>query len=267
MILIAEAGATKTDWGAIFENGFTKFIKTEGINFAVMDTSRVNEITERAIAMINGCGEIVTEMHFYAAGLLERKEQSGVEYASDTLGAARALLGHKEGVIAIMGTGSNCAYYDGADITSSVHSGGFILGDEGSASSLGKMLLSDHIKNLVPGDIAEKLEKDFDMSYSTIINNVYKSKTPSRYLGSFSPWILERYSTSDYLKGLVETNFNAFFDRFTLKMDLNCHKLGIVGGFAFAAKNILLEIAAKRGIEITSIVESPMDGLIEYHRQ
>ena len=53
---------------------------------------------------------------------------------SDLLGAARALCGRDEGIACVLGTGSNSCQWDGEKIVKHVKSGGFIIGDDGSAS-------------------------------------------------------------------------------------------------------------------------------------
>ena len=42
------------------------------------------------------------------------------------------------GIACILGTGSNTCLYDGEDVTDNVTNLGFMLGDEGSGSHLGK---------------------------------------------------------------------------------------------------------------------------------
>ena len=170
MILIIESGATKADWCAVADDGIPVFIKTGGINLATM-SEEVNEKTvNQALAELEAkdLREKVDRIHFYAAGLVSSEgdevpelargldkvlkahfPDAVIEYASDLLAAARAVCGHKPGIAAILGTGSNSCLYDGERIVKNIRSGGFILGDEGGGARLGKLFMSDFLKGLV----------------------------------------------------------------------------------------------------------------------
>lgn len=266
MKIIAECGATKTDWCAIFSDGTTRKIRSEGVNFAVMSGQAADEIIRKAVIALSSGGELVSEMFVYAAGQVENRSGGSVEYASDMLGAARAVCGHNPGIAAVLGTGSNSCFFDGRDIVKNVRSGGFILGDEGSASCLGKKFLSDFLKGFVPQEMADDFAGKHESDYPAIVRNVYKCETPSRYLGSLAPWILDWYGRCDYARNLVEDNFREFFRRSILQYDTASYGAGIVGGFAYACRDIISGVAGEFGVRITDIVESPIDGLIEYHR-
>ena len=266
MKIIAECGATKTDWCAIYSDGTLKRLRTEGINFSVMTGQNADEITRKAVMALNEPGEMVSDMYIYAAGLICERKGGNVEYASDLLGAARAVCGHNPGIAATLGTGSNSCFFDGEKIVSNVHSGGFILGDEGGAACLGKLFLSDFLKRRVPASMAESFASSFESDYASIVQKVYKSDAPSKYLGSIAPWVLDWYGAEEYACNLVEDNFRSFFERSLSQYDMASCPVGLVGGFAIACKEILMKLSDEYGIRISSIVESPMDGLIEYHR-
>ena len=167
---------------------------------------------------------------------------------------------------AIMGTGSNSCQYDGRQITKRIYSSGFILGDEGSAATLGKLFISDFLKGLVPQDIAEDFASRYPSDYRTIVANVYGSESsPSGYLGSFAPFIMEHYS-HPYIKELVDGNFRSFFRRSIKQYDTEQYPVGIVGGFGYALKDIITRIASEEGVRISRFIKNPIDGLVEYHR-
>lgn len=291
MILIVESGATKTDWCVVRSDGTTLEVKTAGMNLAVMPPAEVRKIIMEAVSLLaqadpSFCGERdIEEIHFYAAGLIcvpGEKVPSiarnldavlgevfpgagSVEYASDLLDAARAVCGHGKGIAAILGTGSNSCFYDGTDIVRNVRSAGFILGDEGGGACLGKLFMADFLKGLVPGDIAEEFGRDFKVDYMTVVQNVYRSPAPSKYLGSFAPWILERYHRSGYVRELVEQNFSSFIQRCLMQYDFRNYPVGVVGGFGYANREILLRVGAQYGITFGTIIPAPMEGLVRYH--
>lgn len=284
MIIIVESGATKTDWCSVADGGKTINVKTAGMNVAVMPAEAINAIIAEAAPALNPENEKVTEVHFYAAGLIVPEGQkvpevavnldrelknffpdAEMEYASDLLDAARAVCGHEPGIAAIMGTGSNSCFFDGEKIVKNVRSAGFILGDEGGGACLGKLFMADYLKGLVPEPVSTEFGKDFQVDYMTVVKNVYKSDAPSKYLGGFAPWILERYERSEYVRNLVEQNFRNFIERALKQYDITKYPVGVVGGFGFAHQAILRKVAAEYGIRFSTIIATPIEGLVKYH--
>ncbi len=281
MKLIIDSGATKADWCAVDGGQAVRRFKTAGMNVSVLTPEEVEAIVREAVEALkdlSGLESGVTEVHFYAAGLIEGSEPAAkavgilssafdgvpVEGASDMLAAARAACGRSEGVCAILGTGSNSCLFDGTRIVHTVRSGGFILGDEGGGACLGKLFLSDYVKDLVPEPLSTEFGSAFDVDYMTVVRKVYKEPAPSAYLGSFAPWILE-HRGDPYVDALVERNLTDFFDRSLLRHGRTDLPAGFVGGFAAACATQLRSLADSRGIHISRILASPMEGLLDYH--
>lgn len=276
MRLIIESGATKADWCLLDGGIAAKRFKTSGMNFSTMSEEGIREIVKSALPML-GSAE-VDEIFLYAAGLIDGSPayndtvaafakvfQGAVfEGASDMLAAARAVCGRSEGIAAILGTGSNSCFYDGVRILRNVRSGGFILGDEGGGACLGKLFLADYIKGIVPEPLASEFGSAFKVDYMTVVENVYRKPAPSTYLGSFAPWILE-HSADAYVNRLLRRNISDFFDRSLLQYGRRDVPVGFVGGFAAACESVLRDIAGEKGIAVSRIMSSPMEGLISYH--
>ena len=124
-----------------------------------------------------------------------------------------------------------------------------------------------YIKELVPEHIAEDFGKEYDNSYESIVENVYRSKTsPSGYLGELAPFIMRYYEKDQYITTLVDDNFRAFIRRSLKKYDTTKNPVGIIGGFGCALKDIFLRIAQEEGIHVSGFHSSPIEGLIEYHQ-
>jgi len=283
MIIIAESGATKTDWCSITDKGKCNSLKTAGMNVATEAPEFIEATLKGALPELNPDNEKVSQIHFYAAGLITNgvgvpdsaknldKEfrsffpEAEIEYASDLLDAARSVCGHKPGIAAIMGTGSNSCLYDGEKIVKNVHSSGYILGDQGGAACLGKMFMADFLKGLVPEPLASEFASKFEVDYLTVVNNVYKCATPSKYLGSFAPFIAEHYGKDAYVTGLMEENFRQLIVRCLKQYDINLYPVGVVGGFGYAYREVLKKVGAEYGIRFSDIIASPIEGLIQYH--
>ena len=277
-MVIVESGATKGDWRIMDRSGaeIKRFLRG-GTNVSTM---RMEEIKKTLVEAISSEGLKDAEgLYLYTAGVVTKaiSEEltaflrslcpvADIDIQDDLVGAARGACGHSPGIAAILGTGSNACFYDGEAIHQKVYSGGYIIGDDGSAATLGKLFLTDFIKGLVPMDISEDFAMQFDASYAAIVEGVYRSASPSGYLGSLAPFIIRHYG-HPYVKDLVDRNFLSFIDRSLLRYDTASYPLGIVGGFGWACKEIFRPLCEKAGIRISRFVKAPIEGLCEYHRE
>ena len=144
-ILIADSGSTKTEWlldgGADAAEGCAPYVfRTSGLNPSLMADAEIvsvlrNELvpflrgrhTDRVVFFGAGC---TPSQSLRMATLLRVMLAAGtVEVMSDLEGAALALCGDSEGVVAILGTGSGSALYDGRLFVQHTPSLGYILGD------------------------------------------------------------------------------------------------------------------------------------------
>ena len=283
MKLIIESGATKADWTLIRDGSQVQGFQTAGLNFSSGDEEFVFRTLEEGSVKVLDItdAEMPEVVNVYAAGLFpsqaagspyqmlktalsNRFPGAEINLENDLLAAARALFGNKPGIACILGTGSNTCIYDGVRITRKISSGGFILGDEGSAGALGKAFISDLIKGLVPECVALAFKEKYDLEYAEIVQQVYHGTSPAAYLGRFAPDILAFYDADPYMHQLIEDNFRSFFKRCVLQCD-NELPIGIVGGFGYACREILAVIAEEEGVRIDSILKSPSQNLVKYH--
>ena len=278
MILIADSGSTKTDW-CVVENGvLVQQIFTKGTNPFFQSEEEISK--EIATALLP---ELKTDefdaVYFYGAGcgfpdkieIVHRaiskqlKVKGNVEVATDMLAAARGLCGREAGIACIMGTGSNSCYYDGENIVANVSPLGFILGDEGSGACLGKLMVGDLLKNQMTQELKEKFLKQFDLTPADIIDRVYRKPFPNRFLASLSPFLAQNIS-EPCVHDLVLNSFKAFFKRNIMQYENYQNlKVNLIGSVAFYYKEVLAEAAEAMGIQLGTIIQSPMEGLIKYH--
>ena len=267
MRLIVDCGATSTDW-CLLEEGGARTVRTAGFNLAHTPAASLKPILDEAAEKL---GPGIGKIHFYAAGLVGESPVDltrwfpgvEVEYASDMLGAARAVCGRRKGIAAILGTGANTCQYNGSGIERQIPCGGFIIGDEGSASVLGRLFVTDFLKNQVPEALASAFAEKFEADYKSIVRQVYSGGAPARWLGSIAPFLLEHYDGSEYVRRLVDGNFCSFIER-TLRQYDNL-PVGVVGGFGFACQDILRKLGELYGITFNRFMASPLDGLVAYH--
>ena len=276
MQLIADSGSTKVDWRAIKDDGSIVEISTEGINPVFITPEEIVKILSQILLPVIGPG--VKNVYFYGAGVVSPQliatlsesfkkvfPESETFAASDVLAAARALCGHNPGIACIMGTGSNSCFYDGENIAKNVRAGGFILGDEASGGVLGKKLISDFIKGLLPAHIQAEFDKRYDLDYMKVVEKVYKQPMPSRFLASFAPFINE-FIADPYMENLVNTSFDEFFKRNISQYDYKNHTVNFVGSIAFYFKDKLVAAAERNGMKVGRVLKTPIEGLVEYHK-
>ena len=278
MKIIADCGATKSEWRILHSDGSVSNLSAQGINASAMSAESIIRIISDIKEQISATDTSDAEIYLYMAGLPSDElrteitevfsqgfKVSHIEFQTDLTAAARAICGHKPGIAAILGTGSNSCQYDGEKIVKQVYSGGFILGDEGGAATLGKLFISDFIKGLVPTEIAEDFKSRFPSDYGSIVASIYKSAgSPSGYLGSLAPFIMEHYG-HPYIKEMADGNFRAFFRRCIKQYDTDTFSVGIVGGFGYALQETIRSIASEEGLSISVFLQDPISGLLEYH--
>jgi len=274
MKVIVESGATKSEWRL---SGTDSKFFLQGMNVSSMPMNAVKKIIGEGLSRIGAAGEL-EGFYFYTAGVVTQEilleltsfikgyaPSASVDIHNDLMGACRSAWGRDSGLVAILGTGSNTGFYNGSQISQKVMSGGYILGDEGSASVLGRLFITDWLKFAVPEDVALDFNASFDTSYETIINNIYKGDAPSRYLGSLAPFIVRHYDSSEYARNLVDTNFKAFAEKSLMKYDVATYPVAILGGFGCACREIIGRIFAEYGIRISRFIQAPIEGLVKYH--
>lgn len=276
--LIADAGSTKVEWGMIPTDGTpaVTFV-TEGINALLADGDDIMH-TLRRVAESLPADAAVTAIDFYGAGCATPAICGKMEEAlrrmwnpescsvnSDLLGAARALFGTRHGIACILGTGSNSCLYRGGNIASQIPSLGYVLGDEGSGTALGKRLIADAFKMQLPENIREKFLDEYGLTLPEILERVYRRPNPNKFLASFVPF-LKSNLWNPYIFSLVLEELTAFFKR-NVAMYKDAHSLEVsfVGSIASNFENVLKEAAASQGYRVNKVCQSPMEGLLIYH--
>lgn len=285
MILIADSGSTKVHWCLMAANGHTAEFMTDGINplFQTSDAMRnsiCNQLLPQMASML--WAGTVSHVFFYGAGCTPEKspfvekaiesvfKKAKVFVASDMLGATRGLLGHEKGVACILGTGSNSCLYDGEQIIKNVPSLGFILGDEGSAATLGKRLVSDLLKNQLGDDLKERFLSQYAINQADVIEHVYRQPFPNRWLANLARFCAENID-DPRIHDLVYDHFAQFVKRnisqyYTTEEQKQSMPVGFVGSIAFYYRPVLEQVMSDYGFRVGQILQDPIPGLVEYHR-
>lgn len=276
-ILIADSGATKTDWTLLEGGEVTHKFNTKGISPIFQTEEEISiEIKEQVYPQLKD--KMPDAIYFYGSGCIPEKIESvknafqlslpidRVKVYSDLVAATHALCGYEAGIVCILGTGSNSCEWNGEEIVNHVSPLGYILGDEGSGASMGKLLLADVLKNQLSQDLREKFMSQYKLTPTMIIEKVYQRPFPNRFLASVTPFLLQNIE-DDAIRNIVKKSFTDFFQRNLMQYDYKNHKVNFIGSIAYYYATTLKEVALENGITVGKIEQSPMEGLIEYYKQ
>lgn len=270
MILVADSGSTKTDWCCIRKNGDFEELTTLGLNPNSTDKNEIYQIIE-GLPFKKGD---IQQIYFYGAGcgILENARsielslgksfrKSNIEVNTDLLGAARACLQKDKGIIAILGTGSNSGYYNGAYIEESLPSLGYILGDLGSGVDIGKEILRDYFYKKIPDHIGQEIQ----LSRSQLIHRLYKESGPNTFIASHAGLVF-KFQDDPYINQLIKKVFNRFIEQEIMSYQQSKElSINFVGSIAFLFQNILESKLKKNGLSLGKVIQNPIDILKEFH--
>lgn len=283
MILITDGGSTKCDWIAIDESGnlATKKIRTKGLNPAILSEKKLNKIIKKSdelLAMSND----VTYVFFYGAGcgtenpklilksiLEDIFPNAKVEVQEDTMAAVRACINTNDeaAVVCILGTGSNCSYFDGEKLHQRVLSLGYTLMDEASGNYYGKELVRDYYFDVMPHNLKLAFDHKYNLDADYIKYNLYKQPNPNAYLANFAEFMFLN-KDSDYIKELIKKGLRKFTEHMILqfKEELSTGiPVHFAGSIAYFSQDEIKEVAEEYGFKVGNFVRRPIDGLVDYH--
>ena len=278
MIIIADGGSTKTNWCLLDDNNKKIYFNTEGYNPYFVDSEYIVSSLKKGLPSDLPLDKIA-EVNYYGAGVHnEEKAQivenafrqlfpnAKIEIGHDLLAAARALLGKNPGFAAILGTGTNSCIYDGDKITHNINSAAYILGDEGSGSYIGKKLLTDFVRGLMPEEVAKEFYDTYQMSEDEIMDNVYTKPLANRFCASFSKFVYDNNVNIEYTRKIVDDAFEAFFANLVSKYpNYQDYTFNCIGSVGYNFRNVLEDKATQYGMKVGKILRSPIDDLVHFH--
>ncbi len=278
MILVADSGASKSDWVLIDQGGEQASFQLVGLNPFYVDTEKIVDILSKELTPFIE-NKKVEKVFFYGAGCSSVYKSMTVEDAlvkifrnaelvieSDLTGAARALFGEKEGIACILGTGSNSCYYDGKKVVENITSLGYFFGDEGSGAHMGKSFLKDFMLGNLPKEVDKAFKKEFNYTRDNILDAIYNMPFPNRFLASFCEFYADQLSNK-YVFELVTNSFREFF--INQIEQYKKHKslpISFVGSVAYYFEPMLRQIGTEFEVKVDKILRSPINALAEFHK-
>lgn len=279
MKLLVDSGSTKADWIAIDDAGKVLFTtQTLGLNPEVLDK-------EEIIARLDDKFDIshnkdkAANLFFYGAGCgTDRMKNfltevfqnyfsnAKVSVHEDTYAAVYATTPKDEkAIVCILGTGSNCSYFDGKVLHQKVQSLGYIAMDDCSGNRFGRHLLRGYYFNKMPKDLAKEFEEEYNVEPDYIKNNLYKEPNPNAYLATFAKFII-KHKDNSFCRKYIDMEMEDFVENYIKQYD-NYQEVPVhfIGSIAFYLKEELQEVLTKYNIKIGNVLRRPIDGLIQYH--
>lgn len=280
MRLIADGGSTKVHWVLTQGQERVREFFTPGMNPGVTDCDSLRRtMVEHLLPELATSNSRIESVEYYGAGcrgevcrrfgevLKELIPTAGeILVDSDMAGACRAVSTGSAGIVCILGTGANSCLFDGKQIIDNVPPLGYILGDEGSGAWLGKSLVADILKGLLPQEITEDFHRTYPYSYDELISHIYRpaagKPAPNSFLAQFAPF-LSRHISCREIKEIVERGFTLFFERNVL-LYFTRHALPLsipiyfVGSVAYHFRHQLETVADAHGLTIAGVRRSPL---------
>lgn len=278
MKLIVDSGSTRTDWCIVSDNNI-QTVQTTGLNPFFITSVKMEKEIRRQVVLRKYHNQF-NEIHFYGAGcgtetndafirtaLQKIFSKASVSVYSDLLGAARGLFHHDKGIACILGTGSNSGYFDGESITCKIPSLGYILGDEGSGNHLGKKLLKSYFFHYLPEDLNEKFRKKYLAEKGGLLQKLYQAKFPNIHLSEYSDFAIE-HQNHPYIKEMTGQVFDEFLQMIkSYYTPSHLQKpIRFSGSVAWFFQDMLQNKASEKDIFIDKIEQSPMQGLVDFHK-
>lgn len=282
MILIVDSGSTKSDWIAVDKNGkqLLEKIRTSGINPAILSEKKLKKIIKKS-EELSSIKDKVTHVFFYGAGcgtdnprqllkgiLEDFFVNSIVEVDEDTMAAVYSTINtpNEAAVVCILGTGSNCSYFDGTKLHQRVKSLGWSLMDDASGNYYGKQLIRDYYYNKMPEHIRVAMADKYNLEADYIKYNIYKQPNPNAFLANFAEFMFLN-KDSEYIKELIKKGIRLFANNMILqyKDELKTAPVHFAGSIAFFAKEEILEVAKELNFKAGNFTRRPIEGLAKFH--
>jgi len=275
--LIADSGSTKTDWRLVSASDLVITLEGIGLNPDFHSLESIVKEFNRLLSQFDGI--VPTEIYFYGSGASSPSRKAPLEKAfnqlfpnakilveHDLMGASIAAHGDQEGLVGILGTGSNCCHFNGKMIVKEFRSGGFILSDEGGGVEVGKMILKAFIEDYLDQDLREDFINTYNLDVDKILHAMYKESRPNTFIASFSRFA-KTHETHPQIAEMIRKNFDNFFLNKVCRFDnfLNL-ELAVVGSMAQHFEQQLRESADRFNVSLGKIVMRPIDEIVKFHQ-
>ena len=281
MILIVDSGATKADWIALDDKGEEVFMtQTLGLSPEVLTREVIEDRLANNFELAKSRAK-VKRLYFYGAGCGTNRMKkflrnifksyftnAKIEVKEDTYAAiySTTKVGH-QGIVCILGTGSNCSYYDGHQLFQKVISLGYIPMDDGSGNFFGRKLIRDYYFHKMPQALGLKFSSEYNLDPDVIKENLYKQPNPNTYLATFARFLIEN-KDHPYCKGVIDKGLQQFVNNYIMQFELATKvPVHFVGSIAYFLREELKAVLERNDLIPGVIRQRPIEGLVEFHKE
>lgn len=267
----------------VFEAGSSKstliWIDVNGVQERVLSGFNPNRKERGFIEDLKKIKEIRPDDHvfFYGSGcasqgnkeivqqLIFDQFQVNARVFDDVLGAARAMLGRKKGLFAIMGTGAGCGYFDGENVVERTGGYGYLIDDIGGGLELGKVVVSYWLNGRFNVAIEKEIERYLGCSKVNFIASFYADNDFGKVAGLTK--LIADFKTNQVVEMMLIDYFEIFFKRHVepLKQKYGMQELYITGSLGTVFKNVLKKMGSNHGVEIANTMQFPARELLAFH--
>jgi glucosamine kinase len=277
MIAVVYSGSNFANWKLTQKQHVVRSFKTSGISPFSSDEKSILALLNKNIHLIHHAEEI-KKIYFFGPGVNLSKHKQTVYNAfsqffrfgkvfvkDDIHAAALATCQAKPGIVCILGSGSNAAYFDGKKIKPNNYGLGYILADEGSANWIGMKIVKAYLNKALPEELEKKFNEKFDLDRKQILDKVYKQPQPAVFLSSFRGFAKDNMK-DEYIAELVKTGFHKFLSLYTLPLlkENPGTPVYFVGTIAAIYQDYLHQTASEQNIYITNIIKEPINNVLTY---
>lgn len=278
MVAVVYSGSKNSFWRLSDQGIMIAGCDIPSLNPNFNDQKHLLFLLNKTNSLINHA-ESIKKIYAFVAGATTKIKQnelkeslekfftkSRVKVKDDLTGAAIAACQTRSGIVGILGSVANCAFFNGKKIKKNNYGLGYILGDEGSATHLGKLLLKNYLELKMPADLRKKIYDKYGIERSQALEKIYRKRNVQAYLSSFMDFIVENKS-NPYIKQLIDFSFEKYFVNFLLPT-VQKHPgqpVHFVGSVAGSLQENLHEQANKHHITITSIIKEPIYNLLNFY--
>ena len=277
MYFIVESGSTKSDWVLVDSKNNQSFYSTMGFNPYFHSSNLIENELKKHVDIL-AVADDVSGVYFYGAGCSSEEMTKIVQIGlqrifknahvlvdHDLLACAYATYSGQPGISCIIGTGSNSCLFDGKELTEVVPALGYILGDEGSGSYFGKQLLSNFLYRKLPSHVATDFFETYQLDKDQIVNHVYREPNANVYIASFMPFIA-KHKNEPFFSEMMYQGFKKFMEVHVCCYDnFQNTEVHFVGSLSKIFESELNKAAGELQITVTSIIQKPVTGLVNYH--
>ncbi len=271
--LLAESGATKTEWRWYREGEGLVSFRSLGLNPSTLGAFHIHEALSKVFSE-NGLQE-VEKVIFYGAGLSSpayrkllltslQKHLSASSFILYTdLEAAAHATQRDEGIVCILGTGSNSCLFKNSKIHHRRGGWGYLVGDEGGGADLGRQFVKGMAHNFFPPEIRTYVENHYEKSLYEIIIDIQNNARPNLALASLSPHI-SHFSKFPDISRMLQKRFRLFLETTVCHFEESAHwEIDVVGSIGHYYLEFLQLAMEEKGLKMGKCILSPIDALFE----